>query len=238
MSFQKHFAPVKTEIKEDEETEDKLRVVKPLHGIENQKFQPMIKNLDDVDISITPYQMTPLNAVTKPFISQLKSFNSYTEKSQNNSFANNQNSSQSQIPKATGSSSTLGAKGRHHRNNPDKANNIEETIVEGISEDGIADTSRDVANAAAHESRSQYESDIQLLEKLFKKVQVNYNVDKVKLFKKLIDSNAEKEGRRGDQNDGTPRGKKNRNILQVLNSNKTDGVAGSSTSKNEEISID
>ena len=55
MSFQKHFAPVKTEIKEDEEANEKLRVVKPLHGIENQKFQPMIKNLDDVDISITPY---------------------------------------------------------------------------------------------------------------------------------------------------------------------------------------
>jgi len=68
MSFQKHFAPVKTEIKEDEETDDKLYVVKPLHGIENQKFQPMIKNLDDVEIAITPYQMTPLNAVTKPFI--------------------------------------------------------------------------------------------------------------------------------------------------------------------------
>ena len=46
---------MKTEIKEDEETDDKLYVVKPLHGIENQKFQPMIKNLDDVDISITPY---------------------------------------------------------------------------------------------------------------------------------------------------------------------------------------
>ena len=55
MSFQKHFAPVKTEIKEDEEASDKLRVVKPLHGIENQKFQPMIKNLDDVDVCITPY---------------------------------------------------------------------------------------------------------------------------------------------------------------------------------------
>ena len=35
MSFQKHFAPVKTEIKEDEEADDKLRVVKPLNGIEN-----------------------------------------------------------------------------------------------------------------------------------------------------------------------------------------------------------
>jgi len=35
--------------------------------------------------------MTPLNAVTKPFINQLKSFNEYTEtqKSHSNSFANN-----------------------------------------------------------------------------------------------------------------------------------------------------
>ena len=71
----------------------------------------MIKNLDDVDISITPYQMTPLNAVTKPFINQLKSFNSYTEKSQNNSFINNANNSSMQNPKAGGgSSSALGGK--------------------------------------------------------------------------------------------------------------------------------
>lgn len=120
----------------------------------------MIKNLDDVDISITPYQMTPLNAVTKPFISQLKSFNSYTEKSQNNSFANNHNSSSHQTHKAAGSSGALGGKGRHQRTNVEKGNNIEETIVEGISEDGIAESSRTGAHGGAHESRSQYESDL------------------------------------------------------------------------------
>jgi len=65
-------------------------VVKPLNGIENQKFHPIIKNIDDIQVAITPYQMTPLNAVTKPFINQLKSFNEYneTQKSQNNSFMN------------------------------------------------------------------------------------------------------------------------------------------------------
>ena len=73
----------------------------------------MIKNLDDVDISITPYSMTPLNAVTRPFINQLKSFNSYTEKSQNNSFAHNPNNSQHQTNK-TSSGAPLGSgKGRH-----------------------------------------------------------------------------------------------------------------------------
>lgn len=80
----KHFAPVKSVIKEDEEEEEQLIVVKPLNGIENQKYHPIIKNMDEIDISITPYQMTPLNAVTKPFINQLKSFNEYTEKSFNN----------------------------------------------------------------------------------------------------------------------------------------------------------
>ena len=147
----------------------------------------MIKNLDDVDISITPYQMTPLNAVTRPFISQLKSFNSYAEKSQNNSFAN-PNSASHQAQKAGGSAGALGGKGRHQRG--EKSNNIEETIVEGMSEDALADTSRDVA--AGGGNKSQYENDIQLLENLFKKVQANYNVDKVKLFKKLIDANADK----------------------------------------------
>ena len=75
----KHFAPVKSVIKEDEEEEEQLIVVKPLNGIENQKYHPIIKNMDDIDVSITPYQMTPLNAVTRPFINQLKSFNEYTE---------------------------------------------------------------------------------------------------------------------------------------------------------------
>jgi hypothetical protein len=68
LSYQKHFAPVKTVIKEDEEEEDNLLVVKPLHGIENQKYHPIIKNMDDIQVAITPYTMTPLNAITKPFI--------------------------------------------------------------------------------------------------------------------------------------------------------------------------
>jgi len=88
LSFQKHFAPVKSVIKEDEEEEDNLIVVKPLNGIEIQKYHPIIKNMQDLDISVTPYQMTPLNAVTKPFINQLKSFNEYNESQKSQSNAN------------------------------------------------------------------------------------------------------------------------------------------------------
>ena len=59
--------------------------------------------------------------------------------------------------------------------------------MEDMCDDALAESSQD--NQPGGQKGSQFESDIQLLEKLFKKVQVNYNVDKVKLFKKLIDSN-------------------------------------------------
>jgi hypothetical protein len=38
LSYQKHFAPVKTTILEDEPNNDDLIVVKPLNGIDNPKF--------------------------------------------------------------------------------------------------------------------------------------------------------------------------------------------------------
>lgn len=64
---------------EDEENEDDLKVVKPLNGIDNQKFQPIIRQVQNIHIAITPYQITPINTVTKPFLSQMISFNEYQE---------------------------------------------------------------------------------------------------------------------------------------------------------------
>ena len=43
LSYQKHFAPVKTTIMEDEPNNDDLIVVKPMNGIDNPKFQPIIR---------------------------------------------------------------------------------------------------------------------------------------------------------------------------------------------------
>ena len=48
LSYQKHFAPVKQTILEDEANEDDLKVVKPLNGIENQKFQPIIRQVQNI----------------------------------------------------------------------------------------------------------------------------------------------------------------------------------------------
>lgn len=46
---------------EEEAVADDLKVVKPMIGIDNPKFQPIIRSLGNIQIAITPYQMTPLN---------------------------------------------------------------------------------------------------------------------------------------------------------------------------------
>ena len=82
LSYQKHFAPVKTTIDEDQEQDDNLQVIKPLNGVDNNKFQPIIRKLSNVKVAITPYVMTPLHKVTKEMLQQMQSFNEYFEHNQ------------------------------------------------------------------------------------------------------------------------------------------------------------
>ena len=69
LSYQKHFAPVKQTINEEEEANDELKVIKPLNGIDHPKFNPIIRQVKNIYITITPYQMTPVNQITKEFLS-------------------------------------------------------------------------------------------------------------------------------------------------------------------------
>jgi len=55
VSYQKHFAPVKTTIKENEKQDDNLLVIKPLNGVENSKVQPIVRRLDNIKVAITPF---------------------------------------------------------------------------------------------------------------------------------------------------------------------------------------
>jgi hypothetical protein len=52
LSYQKHHAPANVPIPEGQKIEDKLIVIKPMKGIENCKFQPIIKQVDDVHINL------------------------------------------------------------------------------------------------------------------------------------------------------------------------------------------
>jgi hypothetical protein len=45
LSYQKHHAPSQTVIPEDKGTLEALRVLKPVRGIEIQKFNPIIRNV-------------------------------------------------------------------------------------------------------------------------------------------------------------------------------------------------
>lgn len=52
LSYQKHHAPSQSSIPENEILDEKLRVIKPLAGIDNSKFQPIIRELIDVKIEL------------------------------------------------------------------------------------------------------------------------------------------------------------------------------------------
>lgn len=54
LSYQKHHAPSQTSIPENTSLDERLRVVKPIVGIENSKFQPIIRELSTVNIDL-PY---------------------------------------------------------------------------------------------------------------------------------------------------------------------------------------
>ena len=50
---------------EDAQQEDELMVIKPLNGVDNTRVQPIIRRLQNVQVAITPYHLTPVNQVTK-----------------------------------------------------------------------------------------------------------------------------------------------------------------------------
>ena len=54
LSYQKHHSPAQQVIREDQENEDQLECVKPLNGIESNKFQPFIREIKDVNVIVTP----------------------------------------------------------------------------------------------------------------------------------------------------------------------------------------
>jgi len=52
LSYQKHHSPSQTSIPENQTLDENLRVVKPLYGIENSKFQPIVRELKGCHINL------------------------------------------------------------------------------------------------------------------------------------------------------------------------------------------
>lgn len=59
MSYQKHHAPVQQPISEDKTNEDVLEVLKPLNGIESNKYQPLIRIVKKGEVILTPCDLSP-----------------------------------------------------------------------------------------------------------------------------------------------------------------------------------
>lgn len=59
LSYQKHHAPSQSQIPENQALDEKLRVIKPHTGIDNSKFQPIIRTLGGVKIDLASSRIPP-----------------------------------------------------------------------------------------------------------------------------------------------------------------------------------
>lgn len=59
LSYQKHHAPSSNAIPEEKGTTDTLRVIKSLRGIEVSKFNPIIRNIQNIKLDLSPCLIKP-----------------------------------------------------------------------------------------------------------------------------------------------------------------------------------
>jgi hypothetical protein len=74
LSYQKHHAPSQTNIPENEVLDEKLRVIKPLMGIDNSKFQPIIRELLDVQIELPLCRIDTVRKTVNKMIKELTKY--------------------------------------------------------------------------------------------------------------------------------------------------------------------
>jgi hypothetical protein len=61
LSYQKHHDPAMQPIEEDKEQDDTLAVLRPLKGIENSKYQPIVREVENVYVDIPEMPLSPLS---------------------------------------------------------------------------------------------------------------------------------------------------------------------------------
>eukprot|EP00347_Sterkiella_histriomuscorum_P010654 403375442 len=189
LSYQKHFAPVKTTIMEDEPNNDDLIVVKPMNGIDNPKFQPIIRQVQNINISITPYQMTPINQIANEFLSQMISFNDYQEQSniqhlQSVSYSNklSQNHQKSKSGDATNAS-------RKSKKIISKTKRTQQSYDQLIDDD-IEHLTKMQNQSVSNPPPGNFDQsdDLKKFEELFEKLMKENKIDKSDLLRKLKQS--------------------------------------------------
>jgi tetratricopeptide (TPR) repeat protein len=63
MSYQKHHAPSSQVIKEGQECDEDLKIIRPLLGIESNKHQPIVRANKNMSMGITPHDASPISYI-------------------------------------------------------------------------------------------------------------------------------------------------------------------------------
>ena len=71
LSYQKHHAPSQSSIPENANLEEKLRVIKPVKGIDNTKYQPIIRELSDVTIDLAYSKIKPAQHLVTKLVKEM-----------------------------------------------------------------------------------------------------------------------------------------------------------------------
>ncbi|CDW85759.1 UNKNOWN [Stylonychia lemnae] len=72
LSYQKHHAPSSTAIPENQTTEEILEIMKPLLGIENNKFQPIIRRIQNIKIELSPVAIKSAKSTVKKLLRKIQ----------------------------------------------------------------------------------------------------------------------------------------------------------------------
>lgn len=68
LSYQKHHAPSQSSIPENVNTNEYLRMVKPVAGIENCRFRPIVRTISHVSVNMDPLPIKPAKIVVQKML--------------------------------------------------------------------------------------------------------------------------------------------------------------------------
>lgn len=72
LSYQKHHSPAQQPISEDKVSDDIIETLKPLNGIESNKFTPLIRKVPNGEVILTPADFSPAYKVCRHMIVSYK----------------------------------------------------------------------------------------------------------------------------------------------------------------------
>ena len=71
LSYQKHHAPSQSSIPENVNTNEYLRMVKPVAGIENCRFRPIVRTISQLKVDMPPLPIKPAKLAVQKMLKEV-----------------------------------------------------------------------------------------------------------------------------------------------------------------------